>query len=42
MNRATATPVTPLTMKKTVVASEIDATGQPRSRLNALRYTASP
>ena len=29
-------------MKYSVVASEIDATGQPRSLLKALRYTASP
>ena len=37
INRATQSPTTPATMKKSVVASEIDASGQPRSRLNALR-----
>ena len=37
IRRATPSPVTPPTMKYTVVASEIEATGQSFSRLNALR-----
>ena len=37
MRRATYTPVAPPTTKYSVVASEIDATGQPFSRLKALR-----
>ncbi len=40
--RATSSPASPPTMKYSVVASEIDATGQPRSLLKALRYTARP
>jgi hypothetical protein len=37
MMRATTRPVTPPTTKYTVVASDIDVTAQPRSRLNAFR-----
>src|SRR5262245_28150691 len=39
---ATTSPITPLTTKNSVVATEIEATGQTRSRLNAWTYTASP
>ena len=35
--RATARPAKPPTTKNTVVASEIDASDQPRSLLNTLR-----
>ena len=42
MRRATYSPATPPTTKYSVVASEIEATGQPCSSLNAVRYTARP